>query len=79
MPKVLTIYGRSYCHLCSEMEEALAGISKELGFVLECVDVDTDSELEDRFGERVPVLMAGDIELCHHFLDESAVRAQFSA
>ena len=27
--------------------------------------------------EKVPVLLDGDVELCHYFLDESAVRAHF--
>lgn len=71
----LTLYGRVYCHLCHEMEEALEPLQKELGFSVETVDVDTDPELEERLGELVPVLMAGDRELCHYFLDQQAVRA----
>lgn len=72
---VLTLYGRGYCHLCHEMEVALEPLREEFGFALETVDVDTDDELEARLGELVPVLMAGDRELCHYFLDQQAVRA----
>lgn len=71
----LTLYGRVYCHLCHEMEVALEPLGRELGFTVETVDVDTDPELEERLGELVPVLMAGDRELCHYFLDAQAVRA----
>lgn len=72
---VLTLYGRVYCHLCHDMEVALASLREEFGFALETVDVDSDPELENRLGELVPVLMAGDRELCHYFLDHDAVRA----
>ena len=71
----LTLYGRGYCHLCHEMEVALEPLREEFGFALETVDVDSDPQLEARLGELVPVLMAGDRELCHYFLDHDAVRA----
>lgn len=73
--KSLTLYGRVYCHLCHEMEVALEPLREEFGFSLETVDVDTDPDLEARLGELVPVLMAGDRELCHYFLDHDTVRA----
>ena len=34
-------------------------------------------ELEAEWGEKVPVVLDGDVELCHYFLDEAAVRAHF--
>ena len=42
-------------------------------FELEVIDVDGDPRLEARYGERVPVLMAGDGELCHYHLDAAKV------
>jgi thioredoxin reductase (NADPH) len=71
----LTLYGRSYCHLCDDMAAALEPLQRELGFGLAWVDVDRDPELEARLGERVPVLAHGDAELCHYFLDAPRVRA----
>ncbi|HKJ10224.1 MAG TPA: glutaredoxin family protein [Gammaproteobacteria bacterium] len=70
----LDLYGRAYCHLCSDMEVALRLLQGDLGFALVVHDVDADPELERRFGELVPVLMAGDTEICHYFLDERALR-----
>lgn len=46
----------------------------EFGFTLEVLDVDADIELEARFNELVPVLLHGETELCHHFLDVPKVR-----
>lgn len=71
----LTLYGRSYCHLCDEMLAALAPLRQELGFAVDVVDVDRDEALEQRFGALVPVLMHADTELCHYHLDASKIRA----
>jgi hypothetical protein len=74
----LTLLGRAYCHLCDEMRDALVPIAREAGCAIVEVDVDADPSLEDRFGERVPVLLLGDRngeELCHYHLDAARVRA----
>ena len=71
----LTLYGRSYCHLCDEMLAALASLRGEFGFAVDVVDVDGDAALEQRFGMLVPVLMHADTELCHYHLDTAKVRA----
>jgi thioredoxin reductase (NADPH) len=71
----LTLYGRSYCHLCDEMLAALAPLRDELGFAVDVVDVDSDAALERCFGVLVPVLMHLDTELCHYHLDAPKVRA----
>lgn len=70
----LTLVSRQYCHLCHEMEAALARLSFELGFSVDILDVDADADLEARFNELVPVLLHNGNELCHHFLDLAKVR-----
>ncbi len=39
--------------------------------MLETVDVDLNSRLQERYGSLVPVLEAGSEELCHYYLDEA--------
>ncbi|GAB4361454.1 MAG: glutaredoxin family protein [Gammaproteobacteria bacterium] len=73
----LVLYGHSYCHLCEEMHKALLPWQQRLGFQLEIVDITGQPELEEAYGERVPVLMCGDEEICHYFLDESAMERKF--
>jgi thioredoxin reductase (NADPH) len=75
----LTLYARRYCHLCDDMEVALAQLAGEFRFTVEIVDVDTSQALEARYGERVPVLAHGDVELCHYFLDRATVTAYLAA
>ena len=72
---VLTLYGRSYCHLCEDMVAALETLHSEFAFDISIVDVDADPELEARYDELVPVLVdeAGN-EICHYFLDFPKVR-----
>lgn len=70
----LTLLGRNYCHLCHDMLKALAPLAEAFGATVREVDVDTDPALEARYDELVPVLLHGEHELCHYFLDEPKVR-----
>lgn len=70
----LALLGRSYCHLCHDMEVALAPLATEFGVTVVVVDVDANPELEAKYDELVPVLLHGETELCHYFLDEPKVR-----
>lgn len=69
----LELFGHSYCHLCDEMLRALEPWRQRYGFDLVYVDIEDDETLESRFGEKVPVLMRGEEEVCHYFLDEPAL------
>ena len=73
----LTVLSREWCHLCHDMIEALRPLSEELAFDFDVVDVDLDPQLEDRWGELVPVILAGETELCHYHLDCAAIRTHF--
>ncbi|MCZ7654828.1 MAG: glutaredoxin family protein [Rhodocyclaceae bacterium] len=71
----LTVYSRAWCHLCDDLLNALRPICDELGADIEVIDIDAHPEFEEAHGERVPVVMGGESELCHYFLDAAAVRA----
>jgi hypothetical protein len=65
----LTVYSRTYCHLCDEMIAGLRVLQARFRFRVTIVDVDSDPELEARYGEDVPVVVHGSRELCRHRLD----------
>lgn len=74
MTLALTVYGRSHCHLCQNMLDELDSIRSEAGFSLKYIEIDGDPELENRFGLKVPVLMAEEREICHYVLDIQALK-----
>lgn len=78
----LTLYSRSYCHLCDDLLAGLLAMPcPSQPFTVDVIDVDAAAEAGDggplaRFDTLVPVLF-GDLQqpaLCHYFLDEAAVR-----
>ena len=73
----LTVLSRPGCHLCEEAVEALEPRCRAHGIRLHLVDVDGDQALRDRYGLRIPVVMAGDSELCAWPLDEAQLAAWF--
>jgi hypothetical protein len=74
----LTLLVRAYCHLCDEMRDALLPLAAANGVALEEIDVDSDPRLEARWGDKVPVLLAGNVELCHYRLDGAAVASHLA-
>jgi hypothetical protein len=61
-----TFYSRNYCHPCDELITGLRGLQRDFRFRLDIADVDGDPELEQRYSERVPVLVHAGQELCHY-------------
>lgn len=57
------------------MLAALESWRDEYGFSIEVVDVDARPEWVERFDELVPVLMLGNEEICHYFLDAERLHA----
>jgi hypothetical protein len=57
------------------MQTALESIQGGLSFNFDIVDVDAHPELEARYGEWVPVLLDGEVEICHYFLDQAKLVA----
>ena len=75
----LRIYVRSGCHLCDAMLEELGSSRLQGEFELKVIDILGRPELESRYGGLIPVLCTdGDEEICHYFLDESALAQYFS-
>ena len=58
-PLALIIYSRPGCHLCEEMKALVTRVIDRTTTParLEEINVETDADLESRFGLEVPVLM----------------------
>ena len=60
------------------MIAALQQLQGRFSFEVQVVDVDLHPELEAKWGDKVPVLLDGEIELCHYHLDIKALDARLT-
>ncbi|MCK4865243.1 MAG: glutaredoxin family protein [Gammaproteobacteria bacterium] len=74
----LTLYSREGCHLCEDMQNLLPAYLDEAGLSFDIVYIDNNSNLEQQYGTLVPVLKAGEKEICHYFLDVKALQQYIS-
>jgi len=68
----IQVYSRPGCHLCEILLDELMLIIRDQ-LELEVFNVDTDSDWQARFGQRVPVVVFEDQEICHFKLDKEAI------
>ncbi len=71
----VTFYSRQGCHLCEEARQVVARVCAELGESFDEVDVDTDADLADRFGDEVPVTFVDGRQHDFWRVDEARLRA----
>lgn len=71
MTKVL-IYKKERCHLCDEAEGILDGLKKEKKFFLEKIVIEENTDMFERFGNKVPVVFINDRMVFEFKLDEKA-------
>ncbi len=69
----LTLLTRAYCHLCDDMRDALIPLASAAGATVQEIDIDVKPALEAQWGDKVPVLLAGERELSRYRLDAQAV------
>ena len=50
----------------------------QVEFEIDVIDIDADTVLESKYGDKVPVLLRGEREICHYFLDEAKLDAEFT-
>lgn len=74
----LTVYSRLGCHLCEDMQNLLPSYLEESGLSFDVIYIDDNNHLEEQYGTLVPVLKAGDREICHYFLDIKALQQYIS-
>ena len=60
---LITIYGRTGCHLCETAVAVLQAMQEELDFEIQEILIDGIEELEKLYGEKIPVTQ---IDGVHH-------------
>lgn len=71
----VTVITRVGCHLCAQAQAAVERLGTELGFSWAAVDVDADEDLQDAYGDRVPVILIDGREHGYWRLEETRFRA----
>ena len=75
----VTVYHGEGCHLCERALAQVRALREELGFALEAVAIDGDTELEARYREWLPVVeIDGERAFVYH-VHEDAFRRRLSA
>jgi len=60
---LITIYGRTGCHLCESALAVLQSMQEELDFEIQEILIDGSEELEKLYGEKIPLTQ---IDGVHH-------------
>ena len=80
-PLVLTCYGKAECSLCDKAKVPVARLVAASGgtIVAEWIDILTDPALQAKWGERIPVICAGDTVLAEGKVSELRLRRAIEA
>jgi len=70
----VTLLTRAGCHLCEQAKAVLVRMAAHDGFGWRELDVDTDPELADEFGDRVPVVLVDGREHGYWRVEEARLR-----
>jgi glutaredoxin len=75
----VTLYSRPGCHLCDDARAVVARVCADLGESFDEVDIESDDDLEDRFGEEVPVTFVDGRQHDFWRVDEARLRKALGA
>ena len=74
MPDALVqidIYSRPGCHLCDEAREVVERVRLRFPFLLRVINIETDPEIEKRYGEKIPVVFINGNKAFKYHVDEA--------
>ena len=73
MTPQLTVYTRHGCHLCEDLLQQMQTLKNSHVFEYFTVDVDADPRIRQQYAALVPVVVLGDRQICHYFLDQAGL------
>jgi glutaredoxin len=74
----VVLYGAAGCHLCERARDTVTALRDELGFELEDVLIDGDTELEARYRELLPVVEIDGEQAFVYFVQPDALRRRLA-
>jgi glutaredoxin len=70
----VTLFHAPGCHLCESARRVLSRVRADLPFELEEIDITDDAALEQRYRERIPVVLVDDEEAFTYFVHPDGLR-----
>ena len=64
------IYSRPGCNLCDEAKEVIQRVQRRVSFDFRVINIETQPELEKRYGEEIPVVFIDGSEAFKYRVDE---------
>ena len=71
----ITLYSRPGCHLCDDARAVIERVCADLGEEYVEVSIDDDPQLQERFGEEIPVTFVDGRQHYYWRVDETRLRA----
>lgn len=75
MSDQVILYTRVGCHLCDAFIDELRQYDAKLLARLTMVDVDDNEADVERYGDKVPILLQGETEICRYFFDAEKIKS----
>lgn len=73
------LIGKPGCHLCDEARDVVAAVCAEFAADWAEESILDDPALADSYFELIPVLLVDDVQVCHWWIDEAALRRSLEA
>jgi glutaredoxin len=70
----LTVYSRPGCHLCEEMKATIDRVGQSIPLTVDVIDISDDTELEERYGLEIPVLLVDGKKAAKYRIGEAELR-----
>ena len=70
----VTLYSRPGCHLCEDARAVISRVCGELGETFEEISIEGDPDLQERYGEEIPVTLVDGRQHDFWRVDESRLR-----
>ncbi|HLQ77877.1 MAG TPA: glutaredoxin family protein [Terriglobia bacterium] len=78
-PIRVEIYSRPGCHLCDEAKAVVEGYREKYSLVLESINVESSADLENRYGEHIPVVLLDGREAFRYRVDGNELERKLKA
>jgi glutaredoxin len=75
---LVTLYRAAGCHLCENASRVVARVREEIPFELDEIDITGDEELEERYRERIPVVLVDGEEAFTYFVHPDGLRRRLT-